>query len=73
MKVIIVFLFTLTGMTLVNFGMDLLMGIDRKIAIFNMLNPFWVMTPFGYLLITGLLIGFFLRKIITFIIKKRKA
>ncbi|UOQ94637.1 hypothetical protein MUO14_06725 [Halobacillus shinanisalinarum] len=72
MKVLLIFLFTLLGMISIHYGMDLLMGFDRSIAIINLFNPFWVMTPFGYLLITVLFLSFFFSLIISFIRKKSK-
>ncbi|UOR11454.1 hypothetical protein [Halobacillus amylolyticus] len=72
MKIILIFLFVFIGMTSLHYGMDVLMGVDRSIAMTNIYNPFWVMTPFGYLLITVLLLSLVVSPIISFIRKKFK-
>jgi hypothetical protein len=51
MKVIFIFLFISIGMVLINYGMDLLLLNDKKVAVTNLFNPFWVMKPFEYLLL----------------------
>ncbi|MBM7553348.1 hypothetical protein [Thalassobacillus pellis] len=69
MKIILIFLFILIGMAMISVGMDLLMGLDGSSAFLNIFNPLWVITPFGFSLLTLLFLLTFLDPII---LKKRK-
>ncbi|WP_101843515.1 hypothetical protein [Halobacillus sp. Marseille-P3879] len=72
MKVTLIFIFMLISMQLITFLLDLLMGLERDSAISNLLNPFWVMEPFEYLLLVLLLLIPLTNLLIKFIIKKKK-
>lgn len=56
MKIILIFLFISIGMALINYGIDLLLVNDTKVATTNLFNPFWVMKPFEYLLLILLIL-----------------
>ncbi|MCP3026580.1 alkaline shock response membrane anchor protein AmaP [Halobacillus sp. A5] len=72
MKIITIFIFTLSSMLLITFGLDLLIGIDRSLAISNLLNPFWVMEPFEYFIIALLAAIPLVSILVTFLSKKKK-
>ncbi|HET7579719.1 MAG TPA: hypothetical protein VFK33_10590 [Bacillales bacterium] len=58
-KVILIFLFTMAGMFMLNFLIDLFLDTDLAIAVEDLYNPFWVMEPIGYMLIIVLVLWVF--------------